>query len=47
MDQEGDQFIIIATDGLWDVMTSDEAVQYVQVSVTLSRGTPCVSVTLS
>ncbi|KAG5186545.1 phosphatase 2C-like domain-containing protein [Tribonema minus] len=30
MDHEGDQFIIIATDGLWDVMTSDEVVQYVQ-----------------
>ncbi|CAM9621520.1 unnamed protein product, partial [Chrysoparadoxa australica] len=30
MDKEGDHFIIIATDGLWDVMTSDEAVQYVQ-----------------
>eukprot|EP00953_Heterococcus_sp_UTEX-ZZ885_P024940 13593-Heterococcus_DN1.PRE.3 len=29
-DAEGDHFIIIATDGLWDVMTSDEAVQYVQ-----------------
>lgn len=24
-----DQFIILATDGLWDVMTSDDAVNYV------------------
>lgn len=26
---ENDQFIIVATDGLWDVMTSEEAVRYV------------------
>ncbi len=29
IDHEGDQFIIIATDGLWDVFSSEEAVQYV------------------
>jgi serine/threonine protein phosphatase PrpC len=29
MDPEGDQFIILATDGLWDVMSSDEAVTFV------------------
>lgn len=27
--RESDQFIILASDGLWDVMSSDEAVQYV------------------
>lgn len=29
MNPETDQFVILATDGLWDVMTSEEAVQYV------------------
>ncbi len=29
IDHEGDQFIIVATDGLWDVFSSEEAVQYV------------------
>lgn len=27
--EEGDQFIILASDGLWDVMTSEEAVAFV------------------
>lgn len=27
--EEGDQFIILATDGLWDVMSSEEAVNFV------------------
>ena len=27
--EEGDQFIIMASDGLWDVMTSEEAVNFV------------------
>ncbi|CAM9881634.1 unnamed protein product [Phaeothamnion confervicola] len=30
MEPDGDQFVILATDGLWDVMTSEEAVQHVQ-----------------
>lgn len=30
VEADGDQFVILATDGLWDVMTSDEAVEYVQ-----------------
>jgi serine/threonine protein phosphatase PrpC len=29
LDAENDQFIILATDGLWDVMSSSEAVNYV------------------
>ena len=29
--EEGDQFIVVATDGLWDVMDSDDAVNYVNV----------------
>jgi len=29
VDPEKDQFLIVATDGLWDVMTSEEAVGYV------------------
>lgn len=29
MNRETDQFVILASDGLWDVMTSEEAVQYV------------------
>lgn len=29
-DQEADRFIIIASDGLWDVMTGKEAVRFVQ-----------------
>ncbi|CAM9311093.1 unnamed protein product [Discosporangium mesarthrocarpum] len=29
MNPETDQFVILATDGLWDVMSSEEAVQYV------------------
>jgi serine/threonine protein phosphatase PrpC len=28
--QDDDEFIIVATDGLWDVMDSDEAVEYVR-----------------
>ena len=31
--REGDQFIIVATDGLWDVMDSDDAVNYVKLSL--------------
>jgi serine/threonine protein phosphatase PrpC len=31
--QEGDEFIILATDGLWDVMDSSEAVSYVKFVV--------------
>jgi len=27
--EDGDQFVIIASDGLWDVMTSEEAVKFV------------------
>lgn len=27
--EDKDQFIILASDGLWDVMTSEEAVQFV------------------
>ena len=27
--RETDQFVILASDGLWDVMSSEEAVQYV------------------
>lgn len=27
--EEGDQFIVLASDGLWDVMSSDEAVSFV------------------
>lgn len=27
--READQFVILASDGLWDVMSSEEAVQYV------------------
>ena len=26
LDRDNDQFMIVATDGLWDVMTSEEAV---------------------
>ena len=29
LDPEGDQFIVVATDGLWDVMSSAEAVEFV------------------
>ena len=25
--EEGDEFIVLATDGLWDVMSSEEAVE--------------------
>ncbi len=31
--RKGDQFIIVATDGLWDVMDSDDAVNYVKISL--------------
>ncbi len=31
--REGDQFVIVATDGLWDVMDSDDAVNYVKLSL--------------
>eukprot|EP00535_Pseudo-nitzschia_heimii_P008736 CAMPEP_0197180830 /NCGR_PEP_ID=MMETSP1423-20130617/5299_1 /TAXON_ID=476441 /ORGANISM="Pseudo-nitzschia heimii, Strain UNC1101" /LENGTH=483 /DNA_ID=CAMNT_0042630959 /DNA_START=38 /DNA_END=1489 /DNA_ORIENTATION=- len=31
--EEGDQFVIVATDGLWDVMDSDDAVNYVRLSL--------------
>eukprot|EP00531_Pseudo-nitzschia_arenysensis_P006998 CAMPEP_0116123278 /NCGR_PEP_ID=MMETSP0329-20121206/4662_1 /TAXON_ID=697910 /ORGANISM="Pseudo-nitzschia arenysensis, Strain B593" /LENGTH=469 /DNA_ID=CAMNT_0003617181 /DNA_START=93 /DNA_END=1502 /DNA_ORIENTATION=+ len=31
--RQGDQFIIVATDGLWDVMDSDDAVNYVKLSL--------------
>ena len=29
INREMDQFVILASDGLWDVMSSEEAVQYV------------------
>lgn len=29
VDEDGDEFILLASDGLWDVMTSNEAVSYV------------------
>jgi len=31
--REGDQFVVVATDGLWDVMDSDDAVNYVKLSL--------------
>jgi len=31
--KQGDQFVIVATDGLWDVMDSDDAVSYVKHSL--------------
>jgi serine/threonine protein phosphatase PrpC len=31
--KQGDQFVIVATDGLWDVMDSDDAVNYVKLSL--------------
>ena len=31
--RKGDQFVIVATDGLWDVMDSDDAVNYVKLSL--------------
>lgn len=31
--RSGDQFVIVATDGLWDVMDSDDAVNYVKLSL--------------
>jgi protein phosphatase 1L len=31
--EAGDEFIVIATDGLWDVMDSDEAVNYVKFAL--------------
>jgi len=31
--KEGDQFVIVATDGLWDVMDSDDAVNFVRLSL--------------
>ena len=31
--RKGDEFIIVATDGLWDVMDSDDAVNYVKLSL--------------
>jgi len=36
--EDEDQFIIVASDGLWDVMSSSEAVQYVQTMLTGSVG---------
>mmetsp|Transcript_23812 Transcript_23812/g.52622 ORF Transcript_23812/g.52622 Transcript_23812/m.52622 type:complete len:506 (-) Transcript_23812:410-1927(-) len=30
---EGDQFVIVATDGLWDVMDSDDAVNYIKLTL--------------
>lgn len=38
VDREQDQFVIIATDGLWDVMTSEEAVEYVHSVMSGSLG---------
>lgn len=29
VNRETDEFVILASDGLWDVMTSDEAVEFV------------------
>ena len=31
--RKGDEFVIVATDGLWDVMDSDDAVNYVKLSL--------------
>ena len=36
INRESDQFVILASDGLWDVMSSEEAVQYVHSAM---RGT--------
>lgn len=38
LDSDGDQFLIVASDGLWDVMTSDEAVGYVHAVMADSVG---------
>lgn len=36
IDEELDDFVVIATDGLWDVMSSQEVVTYVHDTLTLS-----------
>lgn len=36
--RETDQFVILASDGLWDVMTSEEAVEYVHAVMAAAMG---------
>ena len=36
--RETDQFVILASDGLWDVMTSEEAVDYVHAVMAAAMG---------
>jgi len=36
--QEGDEFILLASDGLWDVMTSEEAVAFVHETLDDAEG---------
>lgn len=36
--EEGDEFVILATDGLWDVMSSEEAVNFVHSVMSASVG---------
>ncbi|CAN0004949.1 unnamed protein product, partial [Laminaria digitata] len=38
MKRETDQFVILASDGLWDVMTSEEAVDYVHAVMAAAMG---------
>lgn len=38
MKRETDQFVILASDGLWDVMTSEEAVDYVHAVMAAAVG---------
>jgi len=46
LDQEADRFIIAATDGLWDVMTSQEVVEYVHDKLELGKNLQSISAKL-